>query len=258
MALYDKIGVGYDTTRCADPFILSRLLHHLAPARDGLYLDVGCGTANYTSAIAASGVRITGIDFSRTMLAQAREKAPSLPLHNARAEALPFKRGTFSGATCTFVHHHMDDPVAAFSEVHRVLRPGGRLVLLNSTAAQMEHYWVQEYFPKLMERATAPYLRFEARGALGAAGFKVAASEAFDVTDDLKDWFLLCGKNRPELYLDPRVRAGISFFANAEDHSEVEDGVGKLRRDIESGRVAEVQRKYAWDGGDYTFTVAVR
>ena len=258
MALYDKIGVGYDTTRCADPFILSRLLQHLAPSTDGFYLDVGCGTGNYTSAIAGTGTRIVGIDFSRTMLARAREKTPSLPLNNARAEALPFKSASFNGATCTFVHHHMDDPVGAFREVHRVLRPGGRLVLLNSTAAQMEHYWVREYFPELMERATAPYLRFEARGALAAAGFTVAASEAFDVTDDLKDWFLLCGKNRPELYLDPRVRAGISFFANAQNKNEVEVGVERLRQDIASGRVAEVQRKHAWDGGDYTFTVAVR
>lgn len=257
MALYDKIGTGYDTTRCADPFILSRLLHHLAPTRDRFYLDVGCGTGNYTSAIAAVGVRIAGIDFSRTMLARAREKARSLPLNNARAEALPFKEGSFHGATCTFVHHHMDDPVAAFREVHRVLHPGGRLVLLNSTAAQMEHYWIREYFPELMERATAPYLRFEARGALAAAGFKVATNEAFEVTDDLKDWFLLCGKNRPELYLDPRVRAGISFFANAANQNEVEVGIEWLRRDIASGRIAEVQRKHAWDGGDYTFTVAV-
>ena len=78
------------------------------------------------------------------------------------------------------------------------------------------------------------------------------------VRADLRDWFLLCGKNRPELYLDPNVRAGISMFAAARDQSEIERGVEKLRKDIVSGRIAEVQRTYAWDGGDYTFTVAVR
>ena len=51
VALYDKIGIGYDTTRRADPFILSRLLHYLAPVKGRLYLDVGCGTGNYTAAI---------------------------------------------------------------------------------------------------------------------------------------------------------------------------------------------------------------
>jgi ubiquinone/menaquinone biosynthesis C-methylase UbiE len=258
MALYDKIGIGYDTTRRADPFILSRLLQHLAPVKDHLYLDVGCGTGNYTAAISAAGVRIAGIDLSRTMLARAREKCPTLALHNARAEALPFKTGSFAGATCTFVHHHMDDPVAAFREVHRVLCPGSRLVLFNSTVEQMRHYWLREYFPNAMAQAAAAIERYEARAALVAANFVVRTSEPYVVTDDLRDWFLLCGKNRPERYLDPNVRAGISMFSGARDQAEIKRGVETLRTDIASGRIAEVQRKYAWHGGDYTFTVAVR
>ena len=258
MALYDKIGLGYDSTRRADPVILSRLLHHLAPDKDRLYLDVGCGTGNYTSAIRAAGVRIAGIDFSRAMLLRAREKSPALALYNARAERLPFKPGSFAGATCTFVHHHMDDPVAAFREVHRVLRPGSRLVLFNSTVEQMRHYWIGEYFPNSMAQAAAPIERYEARDPLAAANFVITSTEPYVVTDDLRDWFLLCGKNRPELYLDPNVRAGISMFSGAHDQAEIRNGVEKLRNDIASGRIAEVQRKFAWDGGDYTFTVAVR
>lgn len=257
VALYDNIGIGYDTTRRADPFILSRLLHHLAPVKGRLYLDVGCGTGNYTAAIGAAGVRIAGVDLSRTMLARAREKSPALALHNARAEALPFKTESFAGATCTFVHHHMDDPVAAFREVHRVLRPRSRLVLFNSTVEQMRHYWLREYFPNSLAQAAAPIERYEARDALAAADFVIRTVEPYVVSEDLRDWFLLCGKNRPELYLDPNVRAGISMFAAARDQSEIEGGVEKLRKDIVSGRIAEVQRKYAWDGGDYTFTVAV-
>jgi ubiquinone/menaquinone biosynthesis C-methylase UbiE len=258
VALYDQIGISYDATRRADPLILSRLLHHLAPVKGRLYLDVGCGTGNYTAAISAAGVRIAGVDLSRTMLARAHEKSPTLPLHNARAEALPFKTETFAGATCTFVHHHMDDPVAAFRELHRVLHPGSRLVLFNSTVEQMRHYWVREYFPNSLAQAAAPIERYEARDALAAANFVVRTVEPYVVSEDLRDWFLLCGKNRPELYLDPKVRAGISMFAAARDQTEIQRGVEKLRDDIGSGRIAEVQRKYAWDGGDYTFTVAVR
>jgi ubiquinone/menaquinone biosynthesis C-methylase UbiE len=258
VALYDQIGIGYDTTRRADPFILSRLLHHLAPVKGSLYLDVGCGTGNYTAAINAAGVRIAGVDLSRTMLARAQEKNPALALHNARAEALPFKTGSFAGATCTFVHHHMDDPIAAFRELHRVLHPGSRLVLFNSTVEQMRHYWVREYFPNSLAQAAAPIERYEARDALAAANFVVKTVEPYVVSEDLRDWFLLCGKNRPELYLAPEVRAGISMFAAARDQAEIRRGVEKLRNDIGSGRIAEVQRKYAWDGGDYTFTVALR
>jgi len=258
VALYDKIGIGYDTTRRADPFILSRLLHHLAPLEGRLYLDVGCGTGNYTAAISAAGVRIAGVDPARTMLTRARQKSPALALYNARAEALPFRTESFSGATCTFVHHHMDDPVAAFREVHRVLLPGSRLVLFNSTVEQMRHYWLCEYFPNSLAQAAGPLERYEARDALAAANFVVRAVEPYVVSAALRDWFLLCGKHRPELYLDAKVRAGISMFAAARDQTEIERGVEKLREDIVSGRIAEVQRKYAWDGGDYTFTVAIR
>ena len=258
MALYDQIGIGYDTTRRADPYILSRLLHHLAPVKNRLYLDVGCGTGNYTAGLGAAGVRIAGIDLSRTMLARAREKCPVLGLQNARAEALPFKTGSFAGATCIFVHHHMEDPLAAFREVHRVLQPDSRLVLFNSTVEQMRHCWLREYFPNSMAQAAASIERYEARDVLAAANFVVRTTEPYVVRDDLRDWFLLCGKNRPKLYLDPEVRAGISMFAGARDQTEIERGVEKLRNDIGSGRIAEVQRKYAWDGGDYMFTVALR
>src|SRR5262249_39823452 len=153
---------------------------------------VGCGTGNYTAAISAAGVQIAGIDPSRTMLARAREKSPALTLHNARAEALPFKTESFAGATCIFVHHHMDDPVAAFREVHRVLHLGSRLVLFNSTVEQMRHYWLREYFPNSMAQAAAPIERYEARDALTAADFVVRTVEPYAVREDLRDWFLLC------------------------------------------------------------------
>ncbi len=133
MALYDKIGVGYDHTRRADPYILSRLLHHLAPPPGSLCLDVGCGTANYTIAANEAGVRVAGVDFSRGMLNRAREKNRTLWLCQARAEALPYRSAAFAGVISTFVHHHLDDPAAAFRETRRVLRPGARLVLLNAT-----------------------------------------------------------------------------------------------------------------------------
>ena len=77
-ALYDQIGDGYDTTRRADPAIVRRLAAYLALAPGRRYLDVGCGTGNYTAALAALGGVWHGVDPSRQMLAAARAKAPSL------------------------------------------------------------------------------------------------------------------------------------------------------------------------------------
>lgn len=256
MALYDRIGVGYDTTRRADPYLLSRLIHHLRPHSGGRYLDVGSGTGNYTIAMHQSGVPIVGLDLSPIMLNRAREKGPAICWHIGSADALPFRSASFDGATCTFVHHHLRDPVAAFKEARRVLKDGARFVILNVTAEQMYHYWLHEYFPRAIAKGTAPYEKFVTIDSLDAAGFKNIREEKYDVAPDLQDLFLYCGKNRPELYLDPRIRAGISTFAGAPDQTEIEDGLKRLGADIESGRIAEVMRSYAWDGGDYMFTVA--
>jgi ubiquinone/menaquinone biosynthesis C-methylase UbiE len=258
VALYDRIGIGYDTTRQADPYLLSRLIHHLRPRADGRYLDVGSGTGNYTIAMHRAGVPIRGLELSATMLARAKEKAPAIAWHNGRAEAIPFASGSFDGATCTFVHHHMADPIVAFREVHRVLTPGARFVILNCTAEQIRHYWLNEYFPRMMEKAIALYVRFVTVDELESAGFRIACEEKYDVTADLKDLFLCCGKNQPERYLDPRIRSGISCFADAPDQEEIARGVQRIAADIDSGRINDVIRKYAWDGGDYMFTVAER
>jgi hypothetical protein len=115
---------------------------------------------------------------------------------------------------------------------------------------------VGEYFPRAIEKGTAPYEKFVTTGALSAAGFRIVGEEKYDVRDDLQDWFLYCGKNHPERYLDPRIRAGISTFADAPDQAEIENGMKRLSADIESGRIADVMRSYAWDGGDYMFTIA--
>ena len=259
MALYDRIGVGYDTTRQADPYLLSRLIHHLRPRASGRYLDIGSGTGNYAIAMHQAGVRICGLELSATMLARAKEKAPAIAWYNGRAEDIPFTSGSFDGATCTFVHHHMADPVAAFKEVHRVLTPRARFVVFNCTAEQMRHCWLNEYFPRMMtEKAIAPYERIVTVEVLESAGFRIVCEETYDVSPDLKDLFLYCGKHRPERYLDPRIRSGISSFADAPDQEEIARGVQRIADEIDSGRINEVIRKFAYDGGDYMFTVAER
>ena len=256
MALYDRIGVGYDTTRQADPYLLSRLIHHLHPNHTGRYLEVGSGTGNYTTAMHRAGVEIYGLELSQTMLEAARRKGPAIAWLNAHAQAIPFAPSSFDGAISTFVHHHLSDPLTCFREVHRVLKQGARFVILNGTAEQTRRSWLIEYFPRAMEKAVAPYARFETVQVLNGAGFQIECEEKYDVRPDLKDMFLFCGKNRPELYLDPRILSGISFFADAPDADEIARGVQGLADDIETGRINRVIRSHEHDLGDYMFTVA--
>lgn len=260
-ALYDEIGVGYDGTRAADPVIADRLagLLQLDP-RDHLF-DLACGTGNYTTTLAGRCAQTTGIDASREMIASARAKsAPSLPVdwHVGLAEALPFPDARFDKAMCTLAIHHFPALAPAFGEVRRVLKPEGRrFVLFTSTPEQMRRYWLCDYFPRMMEASIAQMpARERVEDALHAAGFATIEAEPYSVTADIVDMFLYSGKQRPALYLEPGFRAGISSFANLGTVSEVEDGLARLARDIESGAVEARIEASEHDGGDYLFIVA--
>ncbi len=256
MALYDRIGKGYDATRRADPELLARLRAHLAPRPDGRYLDLACGTGNYTRALADSGVNVCGLDASATMLTALRAKAPELELHQGQAEALPFENNTFDGVTCTLAIHHFDDRPLAFAEVHRVLKRG-RFVLLTAGRDQTRGYWLNEYFPKALADSVEQLPPVdEVVETLRQVGFSKIRTDPYAVAEDLQDLFLYSGKHRPRLYFDARVRAGISTFASLADPAEVEAGLKRLEADLDSGRFERVKARYANDLGDYLFVVA--
>lgn len=102
-------------------------------------LDVACGTGDLTQAFArTAAARVTGLDFTRAMLDHAERKRAGL----ARAEgdkidyiegdamALPFADGSFDVVSIAFGIRNVADPAAAVREFARVLRPGGRVVIL--------------------------------------------------------------------------------------------------------------------------------
>ena len=71
---YDNIGTNYNLTRKADKYLTERLLHHLKPTKSGKYLDIGCGTGNYTNELQKNGFQFIGIDPSKQMLEKAKLK----------------------------------------------------------------------------------------------------------------------------------------------------------------------------------------
>jgi SAM-dependent methyltransferase len=257
MAVYDEIGAGYDDTRKADPYIASRILHYLDVRDRGIYLDVACGTGNYTVAMAAqSDAVFHGIDVSEHMIEKARGKSRSIRWSTGSAACMPYDDGTFSGATCILAIHHFKDMQGAFNEVSRVLS-SGRLVIFTSDKKQMEGYWLNEYFPETMKTSTAKMPDVEEVSlALEAAGFEDIVTESYEVKPDLQDWFMYCGKHRPEMYLNPDIRKGSSGFAIFANRDEVERGLERLRGDIASGRIGEVMESYRHDNGDYLFIAA--
>jgi ubiquinone/menaquinone biosynthesis C-methylase UbiE len=114
-----------------------RIFGLISAGRSGLdALDVGCGTGFLSFELAARGHRVTGIDFAAAMLNEARRKtAPtnvSVRFEQGDAENLPFTAPVFDLVVCRHVLWTLPHPEAAVAEWVRVLRPGGRLVVLDS------------------------------------------------------------------------------------------------------------------------------
>ncbi|HZU91293.1 MAG TPA: class I SAM-dependent methyltransferase [Stellaceae bacterium] len=101
-------------------------------------LDVGCGTGFLALELAARGHRVTGVDFAPAMIAQARDKAAArgfaVRFEEADAEALPFPAGSFDLVVSRHLLWTLPHPEAAIDEWIRVLRPGGRLALVDGKA----------------------------------------------------------------------------------------------------------------------------
>jgi ubiquinone/menaquinone biosynthesis C-methylase UbiE len=254
--LYDRIGTGYDGTRRPDPRIADRLALHLNLSPDATYVDVACGTGNYTVLLASRGARWIGIDQSSQMLHMARRKSKAVLWCRGDVTALPLGTGVADGVVCTLAIHHFPDLEPAFAEVGRILARGW-FVLFTATPEQMRGYWLNKYFPTAMIRSIEQMPAFPVvERALTAAGFCDIRCDAFEVPPDLTDLFLYSGKHRPGLYLQENVRRGISTFASLADPLEVASGLEQLRSDIATGRIEEVIRKYVHTGGDYLFVVA--
>jgi ubiquinone/menaquinone biosynthesis C-methylase UbiE len=258
-ALYDLIGIDYNLTRTADPFLAERLFSLAAPRKDSNTLDVGCGTGNYTVALAARGYSFCGVEPSETMIEQARQKSDSVVWTQTIAEELPFENEFFGAALATLAIHHWKNLEKAFAEIQRVLKNGCNFVIFTAFPEQMENYWLNHYFPKMLKDSiTVMPARRVIESALNSAGFTITGEEKYYVRPDLQDLFLYSGKQRPELYLNAQVRNGISSFSALSNGQEVETGLQKLSDDLENGNFAEIARKYESDSGDYCFIVATK
>jgi demethylmenaquinone methyltransferase/2-methoxy-6-polyprenyl-1,4-benzoquinol methylase len=117
-------------------------------------LDACCGTGDLALAAARAGGRVTGLDFSERMLERARRKAPQLEWVRGDLLALPFPDGSFGAATVGFGVRNVESLERALSELRRVLRPGGRVGILEITRprgplALFYRFWFDGVVPLL-------------------------------------------------------------------------------------------------------------
>ncbi len=118
-------------------------------------LDVATGTGDLAVALREAGAEVVGCDFSEEMLERARAKEPSVRFEWADALKLPYDDDSFDAATVGFGARNFSDLQRGLSEMARVVRPGGRVVVLEITTPQrppLSHFfsfWFDRAVPAL-------------------------------------------------------------------------------------------------------------
>ena len=258
-SLYADLGPDYDRTRRAEPAIVRQLFKLLDFQPEHTCVDIACGTGNYTIALSALQIRMSGVDAEPAMIAQARSKAPTIDWHVSEASSLPFADRSLHGATCILALHHMTSILPqVFREAFRILLDSGRFCIFTADPAQIQRYWLREYFPRLIEQSADSMPSVSTvKALLQDAGFSDVISIPYWIEENPVDLFLYAGKHHPEFYLDPAVRTGISSFANASP-DELQEGLTRLPADVATGRFKRLKDQMG-DGslpGDYLFVTA--
>ena len=140
-AMFDRIAGVYDVMNS----VMTAGMHHrwrsraadLAQVGPGdEALDVATGTGDLAVELASRGARVVAGDFSEEMLARARAKQPAITWEWANAQDLPYEADRFAAATVGFGARNFSDLPLGLSEMTRVVRPAGKVVVLEITTPQ--------------------------------------------------------------------------------------------------------------------------
>ncbi len=155
-------------------------------------VDLGCGTGELLLALAARSDRVIGVDSSPNMLKQARMKTASIDsrvdLRLGEMEHLPIRDGEADLAVASMVLHHLVAPAAGLREIHRILKPGGKLLI-----ADFEKHDIE----MVREKCGDPWMGFaqgEIEKWLIDAGFILSGTDRFEVRHGLQVNLFLSSK----------------------------------------------------------------
>ena len=135
--MFDRIAPVYDAMNRVMTAGLDRRWRRItveqAVRRGDRVLDACCGTGDLALAARAQGADVVGLDFSERMLDRARAKSADVDWVRGDVLALPFGDASFDAVTVGFGVRNVDDLEAGLRELRRVLRPGGRIGILEIT-----------------------------------------------------------------------------------------------------------------------------
>jgi SAM-dependent methyltransferase len=192
-------------------------------------LNVGAGAGAYEP----PDLDVTAVEPSEVMRAQRPPGAA--PVVDATAELLPFPDDSFDAAMAVLSDHHWTDHERGLDELRRAARR--RVVLFTwEPRTALDSWVVRDYFPGFARFSPPGYALERTLERLGGGRI-----EPVPIPHDCGDGFFHAYWRRPEAYLDPRVRSGISVFARL-GPGEIDQGLARLRHDLESG---EWRRRHA-------------
>ncbi len=218
---------------------------------DDTVLDVACGPAAFLLAVAPRVRFVRGVDLTPEMLRQARTLQAERGITNAafdlgEAEKLPYADGSFDLVSCQFAFHHMLRPDAALAEMRRVMKPAGRLFLVDSVgpedkAAAARHNHIEQ----LRDPSHTLTLSLSGfRGMFSARKLRIEKQVVLDRPRSFNKWMLRAGHDRSDAsYKEVRRlleesiaddRAGFGVSIDGDDLRIVhQEGMFLLGRGIE-------------------------
>lgn len=215
---YDTLGFGYTNTRQPDPVIASQIERHLSGASQ--LINIGAGTGSYEP----ENIPVVAVEPSITMIRQRPNGAA--PVIQAVAEALPFADAAFPMALSVLSVHHWQNRRAAFSEIRRIVTDRAAIVTWVPGAAE---FWLtRDYFPDLL---AIDEPKFPALAEFQQSFEKIKVIPLL-IPHDCTDGFLGAYWRRPHCYLDEKIRAGMSTFAELPNP---EQGLARLAEDLKAG-----------------------
>lgn len=138
-AQFDAWSASYDRSWLQAAFFRPShrlIFRHLSQVR-GRLLDIGCGTGLFLAEVLHRhpGLEVVGLDLSQAMLDHAAQRCRDWPQRawvvRGDSQRLPFQDDSFDVVTCSHSFHHYPDQRRVVGEMHRVLRPGGQLLLID-------------------------------------------------------------------------------------------------------------------------------
>lgn len=238
---YDAVAEVYDRRYDRSDYgpVWQLLLSFVHGSRD--ILEVGCGSGHWLQQLTGQGYDVMGLDPSSKMLRIARGKSRQPSFIQACAEAIPCHRASFSRLFCINAFHHFAGQRQFLAEAHRVLHPGGGIMIVGlDPHTGLDRWWIYDYFPQVVEIDRKRYPSTDQiRSLMMAYGFVDAST-----VQALHMPVQMCARSALETgRLSKTTTSQLTVLTD----DEYDEGMRRLMRDIE---INEAQHKAFTIGAD--------